>query len=184
MKHYFWTLFIASLAFGWISCGDNDEMDNEVGEVTTLFFTVTGSDASNPISFAYRDLDGPGGSPAEIVGGTLKTFVTYTGTVEVVKETGNPFDLSDIIKTQEAREHQFFYSASIGDIDFMYEDMDSNGNPVGLNVSFTPTLAGEGSLIIELRYLPNKDAANVEDGDITNAGGDTVIRVELPLTVV
>ena len=175
--------FVLLFAICFTACGDDDSMDEEVREVTTLFFTVSGNDASNSITFVYRDLDGEGGSDPEIVGATLKDFVTYTGVVEVVKETGNPFDLSDIIKTTEAREHQFFYTTSVGDIDFMYEDMDSNGDPVGLTVSFTPTVKGVGMLDIELRYLPNKSAANVSEGDVTNAGGSEVIKVSLPLTV-
>jgi len=48
----------------------------------------------------------------------------------------------------------------------------------------TATDPGEGGLRITLRHEPNKTAAGVQNGDITNAGGETDIEVTFTFEVI
>ena len=43
--------------------------------------------------------------------------------------------------------------------------------------------ASVGTLKVTLRHEPNKSAAGVVGGDITNAGGETDIEVEFPIVI-
>jgi hypothetical protein len=40
-----------------------------------------------------------------------------------------------------------------------------------------------GSLEIVLRHQPDKDASGVDQGEIENAGGETDVQVEFPLSI-
>jgi hypothetical protein len=65
----------------------------------------------------------------------------------------------------------------------VYADADGDGNPIGLRNRATTPAAGSGTITAILRHMPNKSAAGVASGDITNAGGDTDIEVDLNFTI-
>ncbi len=68
-------------------------------------------------------------------------------------------------------------------MDWSYLDNDTKGKPLGLSLHvYTPT-AGSGTLIVTLRHQPNKNAAGVDLGDLTNAGGETDVEVTFQVTV-
>ncbi|MBF4984188.1 type 1 periplasmic binding fold superfamily protein, partial [Nonlabens mediterrranea] len=58
-------------------------------------------------------------------------------------------------------------------------DTDANGNPLGLDTTFTTGAAGTGTLTIVLRHEPLKP----NDGTLLNAGGETDVQVEFDLDV-
>ena len=64
-----------------------------------------------------------------------------------------------------------------------YMDMDGNGNPIGLTTTVTTASAGSGAITITLRHEPDKTAAGVAGGDISNAGGETDIEVTFQVNV-
>jgi hypothetical protein len=68
-------------------------------------------------------------------------------------------------------------------MDHAYDDMDGSGNPIGVANTYLTGDAGSGTFTVTLRHEPNKTAAGVADGDITNAGGETDIEVEFPVTI-
>ena len=64
-----------------------------------------------------------------------------------------------------------------------YADADGNGRPVGLTSIWTVGAASNGTITVTLRHEPDKGAAGVSAGDITNAGGETDIEVTFPLVI-
>ena len=60
--------------------------------------------------------------------------------------------------------------------------MDSAGNPIGQQFNMTAT-SGSGDFNVVLLHEPDKNAAGVPDGDMTNAGGDTDVNIVFPIVV-
>ena len=161
------------------ACNDDDpEPENEEELITTLTMTFTNdADAGDVVVATFRDLDGDGGNPPTISNPTLSAGATYSAAIVLLNETETPpEDITEEVE-EEGEEHQFFFSgtASLG---YVYTDMDASGNPIGItsrwDTESTPT---DGTLTVILRHEPDKNAAGVSDGDITNAGGETDIEV-------
>lgn len=166
------------------SCSNDDDNPAPVNEeevITTVNVTLMPQGGGTNVTLSYQDLDGDGpGTPTIDVSGPFANNTTYNGTIEFLNETETPAeDITQEIQDED-EDHQLFYSfanTSFGSVS--YSDQDADGNPVGL--SFTLTTGDtpatlDSSLTITLRHEPNKDGANVSDGDITNAGGETDIQ--------
>jgi hypothetical protein len=124
------------------------------------------------------DGDGPN-EPVIEVSGNLIANTSYSGSIEVLNETETPAeDITEEIE-EEDEEHQFFFSTSGAITGVDYEDLDSNGNPVGLNFTLNTGDAGSGTLQITLRHEPKKP----NDGTLADAGGETDIAQTFPITV-
>ncbi|WP_396211089.1 type 1 periplasmic binding fold superfamily protein [Flavobacterium sp.] len=172
------SILLATLfSISFIACDKDDNPIappvNEEELITTVKVTLT--NGTNVVTLTSKDLDGPN-QPVLTVVGTLIANTTYDGVVELLDETKNPVDIvSEEIEEseEEKREHQFFYNLTGLTGSTVYSDFDSNGNPIGLNFSYTTGAASTGSFTITLRHLPIKTAAGVASGDITNAGGST-----------
>ncbi len=179
-------LFISTLIL--TSCSNDDDGDpiNEVELITTLIATLT-PPTGTAIVLTFRDLDGDGpGVPTITVSGALAENTTYTGTLILLNETESPAENITEEIEEEADEHQFFFQTGGGLAisNFTYLDFDSDGNPLGLNFSFTTgTAPSSGTFTITLRHEPNKNAAGVSQGNIANAGGETDIQVTFPITI-
>jgi hypothetical protein len=65
----------------------------------------------------------------------------------------------------------------------IHNDMDEDGNPIGLSTTVNTSDAGTGNLTIILRHEPVKTNSGVADGDPTNAEGETDIEVTFNYTV-
>ena len=114
---------------------------------------------------------------------TLAANTTYMGTITLLNEQEDPAeDITEEVE-EEALEHQFFFQTTVSGLSVSYNDEDSEGNPIGLSTNVTTTNSGSGTLTITLRHQPDKSAANVSDGDITNAGGETDISVTFDVLV-
>ena len=68
-------------------------------------------------------------------------------------------------------------------MNYMYEDEDGDGNPIGLETTMITGDPSTGTLTVILRHEPDKNADGVSDGDITNAGGETDIEVDFPVVI-
>ncbi len=170
------------------SCSDDDNKATPVNEeevISTVKVTLT--NGANVITLIQRDLDLDGPNEPVITGGTLQANTTYTGVVQLLNETEDPIEIvSEEIEEsdKEKRDHQFFFAAIPSLLGtFSYTDEDSNGNPIGLNFTFTTGAASTGDLSVILKHLPNKSAPNVSSGDITNAGGSTDAEAIFPITI-
>ncbi|CAM1343689.1 type 1 periplasmic binding fold superfamily protein [Tenacibaculum amylolyticum] len=181
-------LFIAAITFS--SCSDDETPApvNEEEVITTMVVTLTPAGGGNAITLTSKDLDGDGPNAPVLTyspdPATLTMGATYNGSIQLWNETEDPAENVNDEIVAEADDHQFFYSASTIAANFAYAGAnDSNGNPVGINFTVTPTSAGTGTMTFILRHEPNKAGANVSTGDITNAGGETDIEVSFAVTV-
>jgi hypothetical protein len=172
------------------SCSDDDKpepvVENEVITTVTVVYTPVGGGTA--ITLESRDLDGDGpNAPLVSVSGNFAQGKTYTGVVTFLNETVTPAeDMTEEIK-ELGLEHQIFYqkTGTINSISYAdtASNFDSSGKPIGLESVFTTTGAASGSITIILKHEPNKSAANVATGDITNAGGSTDAEVIFDVVV-
>ena len=175
-----WALLPVLLLAG---CDKDPVIPNEDELITTLTFTLSPLNLGDPVVFSFRDTDGDGGQEPVITTSPLTAGVTYVGQMTLADESQSPpEDITTEIE-EEDEDHQFFYIASGADIAMTYTDLDDFGFPVGLQTTLTAVSAGEGTLRIVLRHLPEKGAAGVSQGLIQNAGGETDIEVIFPLVI-
>lgn len=180
-------LFVAgmfSLLF-LTSCEKDEPEDpiipNEEEVITTLNFTLTPDGGGAPVVLSFQDLDGDGGNAPTISEGTLDNNTIYNGSLELLNELEDPAEDITLEVAEEELEHQFFYETlfptELSDVNIAYNDLDEEGNPIGLSTVLTTGEMGSGTITVTLRHEPNKDAAGVSSGDIANAGGETDIEV-------
>ena len=176
-------LFLATASLFLASCSDDDNGPvNEEEVITTVITTLT--NGSTTITLTSRDLDGDGpNAPVVTVSGDLTANTVYNGEITLLNETVTPADNITAEVEEEGEEHQIFYQipSALGTIG--YTDFDVNAKPVGLTFTYTTGNAGTGNLTVTLRHLPNKSAAGVAAGDITNAGGATDAQVTYPIVI-
>lgn len=184
MKKYI-LVFSTIIAMTLTSCSKDDpEIINEEELITTLRITLIPQGGGNPVILQSQDLDGDGPiAPAISVSGNLSANTTYNGTVLVLNETETPAENITEEVEDEGDEHQFFYTFSNNIASIVYTDQDKDGRPIGITFRMTTTSAGIGSLTVTLRHEPNKAAAGVVAGNITNAGGETDVEATFNLTL-
>lgn len=165
------------------SCSNDDTQVNEEEVITTVTTTLTGGGLTRTLT--SRDLDGDGpNAPVITISGNLMANTTYTGTVTFLNEIANPVDNITTEVLAEGVDHQIFYQVPSALGTFTYNDTDTNGKPIGLQFTLVTGNAGSGNITVTLRHEPNKSAAGVASGDITNAGGATDALVTYPITIV
>lgn len=166
------------------SCEKEDPIiPNEEEVITSLIYTLTSLDGSDIQIFSFEDADGDGGNDPVITNAVLKTNTTYNASISLLNKLENPAgDIGEEV-LEEAEEHQLFFSTEITGLDITYADSDADNNPLGLSTQVTTAAADSGVLTITLRHEPNKSAAGVANGDITNAGGETDIEVSFNVTI-
>jgi hypothetical protein len=178
-KFFFFALTTLTLA----SCSNDDSPVNEEEVITTVTTTLTGG--GQVITLRSRDLDGDGpNAPVFTASGNLTTNTTYIGETFFTNETVIPAEDITVEVEQEGDEHQIFYQFPVALGSLVYDDIDANGNPIGLSFTLTTgSSATTGNIVVTLRHLPNKSALGVASGDITNAGGSTDAQVTFPVIV-
>ncbi len=170
------------------SCNNDDDNSTPVNEeevITTVTTTLSGG--GQIITLTSRDLDGDGpNAPVKTVSGNLVAGVVYQGSTTFLNELANPAeDITEEVE-EEGTDHQVFYqlASSLGTVTYDYNNVDENGNPIGLEFSLVSGTSGStGLLTVTLRHEPNKTAANVSTGDITNAAGNTDAEVSFSITI-
>jgi hypothetical protein len=164
------------------SCSNDDKPVNEEEVITTVTTTLTGG--GQVITLTSRDLDGDGpNAPVITVSGNLTANTSYMGSTTFLNETETPAENITTEILDEGVEHQIFYQAPSALGTFTYNDTDANGKPIGLQFTLLTGNAGTGNVTVTLRHEPNKSAAGVAAGDITNAGGSTDAVVTYPVVV-
>ncbi len=186
MKNLMRSLFLLFAVVFFSQCNTEEpeaELEEELITTMTLTFSPVGGGAD--VLFIIEDADGPEG-PIEpmYTNGILAAGASYNVSIELLNESENPAeDITEEIE-EEDDEHQFFFLISNGlNLDFAYADLDANGNPVGLSSVFTAGEASEGTLTVELRHEPLKDAEGVANGLIDNAGGETDIQATFDVVI-
>lgn len=185
MKNLKLISILALVLISFSACNNDDDVTTPVNEeevITTVIVTLTGG--SETITLQSKDLDGDGpNNPVVTVDGNLIAGTTYLGTTSFLNELANPIENITEEVEEEGVDHQIFYqlASSLGTV--TYDDVDSNGKPIGIDFTLVTGTASSGNLTVTLRHLPNKSASGVASGDITNAGGSTDAAVSFPITV-
>lgn len=175
---------LALVIFVGFSCKKDDHDHAHESElITTLRYTLVPASGGAPIVLTFKDLDGEGGNAPVITNGTLAANTTYNGSLELLNESQTPSKDITAEILAEAAEHQFFFVVTGANLAVRYADQDAKGKPLGLKSQLTTQQASTGKLQVVLRHEPNKDAANVANGVITNAGGETDIQVVFDVTI-
>jgi hypothetical protein len=189
MKKQFFTYSIIALSFIFTACSDDDPTPVPVNEeelITTMTITLSPEPNGTDIILKTIDTDGDGGNDPDVtVSGNLISGITYNGSIELLDES-NPNDVENITEEvqEESDEHQFFYTVGSGlDVTTSYKDEDGNGLPIGVEFTLVANATSSGDLTFTLRHEPNKSAAGVASGDITNAGGETDITETFSISV-
>jgi hypothetical protein len=181
---FFSLLTVSVLLFN--ACGNDDpEPINEEELITTLKLTFSPAGGGTAVTYTFKDLDGDGpNAPVYTNSGNLSINKTYTMIVEVLNESVTPAeDITEEVE-EEDTEHQFFFQKSAGlNLTTTYLDNDENGKPIGLSNQVVTTTASTGTYTVTLRHEPNKSAAGVANGDITNAGGETDVTATFNITI-
>lgn len=192
MKCQLKTLSLAMLATAATITGCKKDKDdpvapslppNEEEVITTLRLTFTSVGGGETKVFNFVDADGDGGGAPVITADTLSSDSTYSVAIEVLNESESPAEDITAEIVAEDEEHQFFFQVSGVNATISYADADGNLRPIGLLTNWAMGAAGAGTVMVTLRHEPDKGAAGVSAGDITNAGGETDIEVTFPLVV-
>ena len=168
-------------------CGDDDEApepENELEVITDVMVIFTNdADPSDVVTASAQDPDGEGVQELQILGEiNLAANTTYTLTYSIFNNLETPGEDIGAEILEEDDEHQLFFSFTAdafssptgdGNIDVAsdpinYNDEDDNGNPVGLNTTWTTgdALAG-GTFTAQLQHQPDVKTATsgARDGD-------------------
>ena len=186
-----WKVLIVSacVLIGASACRKDDdepvtpEPVNEEEVITTLELHFHSAGGAEHKHITFIDLDGDGGGVPVIQADTLSHDSIYEVELELWNASQSPaVDIATEV-AEEAEAHQFFFQMSGANVTITYADADANGHPVGLLTHWTVGAASAGTVTVTLRHQPDKSAAGVSGGDITNAGGETDIEVTLPLVI-
>ena len=184
----FWSL-LGALALTTTGCDDDDDpmAENEEELITDVILTLTPStSAGETVVFTFQDRDGDGGmAPIQTVSGQLRAGIAYDGTLALtaVEADGGVEDITAEVR-EEDDEHQVFYVASDGlDMAFEYDDVDGDGNPLGLLINATAGAVSSGKLTVILRHEPMKEASGIGISNPDPAGGETDIEVVWDATI-
>ena len=196
MKNIFklnYLLFAVLTLFIFTACEEDEAVPEEEEEMevitdVTLVFT---SDAGAVVTASAQDPDGEGVQDLVVKDEIkLQSGTTYTLTFEVMNNLESPGeDIGEEI-AEEDDEHQIFFAWTEGafpitgkNIDNIqsvnYNDADGNGNPLGLNTTWTagdPTTAA--SFTVRLQHQPDVKTATSGAND-----GDTDFELQFRLTI-
>lgn len=181
---YLLGICLFTISFCIFSCSDETPLANESELITTMEFILKPQNGSDSIVFIFRDLDGDGGNPPVFYSPKLKANTNYQTSLRILNESITPIsNITDEI-IAEGTDHQFFYTPTgLANLQFTYLDFDSNNYPIGIKTNMSTGNTGTGNLKINLKHLPNKKAPGVQNGDITNSGGETDIELSFEIVV-
>lgn len=151
---------------------------NPTETITLVRYTLSPQTGGDPIVLEIGDDKIAPGS-AE-----LKTNTKYDGKLEFFDTNTETWTdvTSEII--EEGTAHQIFYqTSSTLNVSIFATDMDKTGNPLGLQNRFEANTPTNGSLKVILKHKPEKSLEDVQQGIMTNAGGETDIEVNFGIRV-
>lgn len=178
------------------ACEDDDVVPEEEEEMevitdVTLIFT---SDAGAVVTASAQDPDGEGVQELVVLDEIqLQAGTNYTLTFDIMNNLETPGESIGEEIAEEDDEHQIFFAWTEGafsnptgnvNIDnasdpVNYNDADGNGNPLGLNTSWTagdPTTAA--SFTVRLQHQPDVKTSTSGAND-----GDTDFELQFRLTI-
>ena len=127
-------------------------------------------------TFTWSDLDGPGGNAPKV--DTIKVSPNVTLPTEIAVQNGSKNPVEDLTPNiiTESKDHLFVYKPA-ANLAFSALSKDGNGKDFGQTATVKTTTAGNGSLQIILKHLPDKSATNPA------ATGESDIDVTFPVVI-
>ena len=179
------------------SCDDDDPVREDTPElITKATLTFTPSGGGVAVVASATDPDGEGVQDIEIDGPiNLSDNTTYTLTIQLINELADPADPEYNITEEveeEGDEHILFFSwtnnvfsdpTGNGNIDnrtddVNYNDEDVNGQPIGLETTWTTAGVSSGKFRVVLKHQPElKTATSSSDT------GETDLDIEFDMNV-
>ena len=193
-------LFAVLTLFIFTACEEDEaapEEEEEMEVITDvkLIFTPTNTlSGLATVEATAQDPDGEGVQELQVKDAiNLAANATYTLTFDIKNNLETPGeDIGEEIK-EEDDEHQIFFSftngaftnpTGNGNIDnasdpINYNDQDANGNPVGLNTTWTTgTAQNDGSFVVKLQHQPG-----VKTSSSSASTGDTDFELQFVLNI-
>lgn len=166
------------------SCGDDDDppIVNPEEEITKVILTFTNdADPSDVVTAEWFDEDGDGGQNPTIEPIVIDAAKTYDLDIEFINTLETPpEDITEEVE-EEADEHMIFFefttdifgnpsgdgnvSSRSGAVN--YNDMDENGEPLGLSTTWSTDAAGQGTFRVILKHQPDikSSTSTAQDGE-------------------
>lgn len=178
MKHLLIILSILSLSLNACKEVEEPPVDSDQELITTVILSF--SEASNPTidSFAFRDLDGPGGVAPTLDTIKLKANTTYTCNVSFLDES-DANDVEDITLEvlEEGMDHHLCLLALAQlNINMSFDEADNNGYPIPVVSSWTTKDAIDGNMTLKLQHKEGHSHTDCDEGE-------TDVEVEFPVQV-
>lgn len=197
INSFLYLFLLLGLVF-MVSCDDDDpmemEMESEEEEISQVTLTFTPDNGEDPVIATWLDADGEGSGAPTIDDVALEEGVTYTLEVELTNTLGSTDEDITAEIREEDDEHMLFFeftsdifSAPSGDgnVDsrddpLLYNDQDSNGNPVGLSTNWNTggATTSTGIFRIILKHQPGLKTAT---SDATVGGTD--VDITFPINI-
>tara|TARA_B100001063_G_C16768770_1_gene560256 strand:- start:66 stop:668 length:603 start_codon:yes stop_codon:yes gene_type:complete len=188
MKNIFklnYLLYAVLTLFIFTACEEDEaapEEENEVEVFTDVKLVFTPAGGGAAVEAAAQDPDGAGVQELQVLGAiNLAANTSYTLTMVIENCLESPCELMNEEIEEEDEEHQFFFAfsddaftspAGNGNVDsasdpLNYNDVDGNGNSIGLNTSWTTGVASSGTFTVRLQHQPDvkTDTSGATDGD-------------------
>ena len=180
MKKQFFSIYLifTFLTIFSFSCEKDTEgyPEDELELITTVSLTFTPATGSAK-SFKWTDKDGAGGLAPVIESIVLAANTSYTISAEFFDESKSPaYNVTEDIQ-EDGYEHLVCYTSSGSAPAVQITDLDKKKDPLGLAGTAKTTTAGNGSLKISLKHIPDKKSAT------PCSTGETDIEVTFPVTI-
>lgn len=171
------------LLFVFFGCDDDSETTNRKELITsvTVTLTPTPTTSGNVVTLTWDDtnLDAIVDEGELAVSEALKRNLAYKAVLKFFnKSTGSEVDLSAEIKKEGAHHFVCFTQTDDLNLSINYTDKDRNGQPIGLESTWTTATASTGTVSITLRHQ-----AGVKTGDCPGYG-ETDVSVEFEIEIV
>lgn len=160
MQHYFRIILAAVLVIPAFTACDDDtpQIINEEELITTLIVTFAEQGSTSTIyTLRAEDIDGDG-TIDDVSRDTLPANTDFNVTFRVRNDIDNE-EVTDEVEA-ESDEHLVCYTPSGLNLNVTITDADGNGDPLGLEASASTGAASTGSLRIQLRHEPVKNAVD------------------------
>jgi len=180
MKKQFFSIYLifTFLTIFSFSCEkDTSEYpEDELELITTVSLTFTPATGSAK-SFKWTDKDGTGGLAPVIESIVLAANTSYTISAEFFDESKSPaYNVTEDIQ-EDGYEHLVCYTSSGSAPAVQITDLDKKKDPLGLAGTAKTATAGNGSLKIILKHIPDKKSTT------PCSTGETDIEVTFPVTI-
>ena len=157
---------------------NNDLPDDEQELITTVLLQYENFATPGVVqTYAFRDIDGIGGNNPTIDTIRLDANSIYNLSLSVLDESKNPASNITTEIEEKKEDHQFFYEfGTASGISAVYQDTDSNGLPIGLQMQCMTNNPTATTLLLTLKHQ-----VGIKNNNI--ATGETDIAISFPVVV-